>query len=116
MVYGDLTLEAGSSMTNYGKVVIINGSLINNGGTFNNFGSLILVDLAFGPTKRFRATFSSTANVPFTINHNLNTLDFTYAVRSGNDDIIVQLTRIDGNNVSILTTSNVNGVITIIGY
>jgi len=36
-VYGDLTIDG--ILTNYGKIVIINGALIENG-TFNNFGTL----------------------------------------------------------------------------
>jgi len=112
-VYGDLTLEG--TLTNYGQIVVANGALINTG-TFNNFGTIIFITLAQGTNKKFKAAFSSTAGVPFTITHNLKTLDIVYDVREGADDAEVQLTRTDVDNVEITTTGNVNGTITIIGY
>jgi hypothetical protein len=42
IVYGDLLLEG--QLDNFGQVVIIDGNLVNSGGTFNNSGELILVD------------------------------------------------------------------------
>lgn len=114
-VYGNLTIDAGATLTNYGQVIIINGGLINNG-TFNNFGTLLNVTLAQGVNKKYKATFTATANIPFIVSHNLNTLDFVYTVREGNDDATVQLTRIDANNVQIVSTVNMTGDITIIGY
>lgn len=113
-IYGNLTIDAGGILNNFGQVVIVNGALINNG-TFNNTGALILVTLSVGSNEKFKANFTATAMVPFTINHNLGTLDFVYNVRSGNDEVDVQLTRIDTNNVQIVTTANVSGTITIIG-
>jgi hypothetical protein len=41
-VYGDLTLEG--SIDNYGQVIVANGSLIVDGGTFSNFGTLAFVN------------------------------------------------------------------------
>lgn len=117
LLYGDLTLEVGSSFVNHGKLVILNGAIVNLGGSVVNFGSIEEIDLAFGPAaeSKFRMAFTTVANTPLTITHNLNTLDFTYAVRSGNDDVIVELVRVDVNNVTIQTTVAVTGSITIIG-
>lgn len=42
LIYGDLLLEG--QLDNFGQVVIIDGLLVNSGGTFNNYGELILVD------------------------------------------------------------------------
>jgi len=42
LVYGDLLLEG--QLDNFGQVVIIDGNLVNSGGTFNNSGELIFVD------------------------------------------------------------------------
>ncbi len=113
LVYGDLILEG--TLTNYGKIVIINGALINTG-TFNNFGTILLVQLALGTNKKYKASFIATAGVPFTITHNLNTLDFVYTVREGNDDAVVQLTRVNVNSVTVESSVNMVGDITIIGY
>jgi hypothetical protein len=45
-VYGDLTIDG--TLVNYGEVVIANGSIIVNTGTFSNNGTLKLVTLAQG--------------------------------------------------------------------
>lgn len=115
-IYGDLTIQAGGVLTNSGQVVIVNGALVNLGGTFNNLGSLILATLATGTNKKYKATFTATAFVPIVLTHSLATLDFTYQVREGNNDVTVQLTRIDTNTVQIITTASFTGTITIIGY
>jgi hypothetical protein len=44
LVYGNLTIDAGASLTNYGHVIIVNGGLVQNG-TFNNLGNLHFVSL-----------------------------------------------------------------------
>lgn len=40
LVYGDFTIEAGATLNinEGGKLVVINGSVNNNGGTINNLG------------------------------------------------------------------------------
>lgn len=50
-VYGDL--EIFGQLVNYGHVIIANGSLINSGGTFSNFGQLALVNLSTGATTSY---------------------------------------------------------------
>jgi hypothetical protein len=46
LVYGDLTLAG--QLDNFGNVVIIDGSLINSGGTFNNSGTTTFVSFTGG--------------------------------------------------------------------
>lgn len=52
-VYSDLTIQG--TLVNYGKVIIANGSLILNGGTWTNQGSgqLVLLSLNTGMTSSF---------------------------------------------------------------
>jgi len=111
-IYGDLTIDAGATLTNNGEVVILNGDLINLG-TFNNLGTLKLIDLETAGL-RYKETFSITANVPKVITHNLNTLDFTYNIREGNNDVTVQLTRVNANKVSLLSLASMTATITLI--
>ena len=41
LVYGDLVLSSGGTLSNEGDVTIINGSFINSGGTYNTSGGTI---------------------------------------------------------------------------
>jgi len=50
-VYGDL--EIVGELVNYGHVVITNGSMIMSGGTFSNYGQLILVSSVSGATTSY---------------------------------------------------------------
>jgi hypothetical protein len=50
-VYGDLTISG--YLENYGNVIIMNGGLILTGGTFSNFGQLLLFSSAVGLTPSF---------------------------------------------------------------
>jgi len=116
LIYGDLTIYSGGTLDNLGQVVIINGALALSGGSFNNSGSTLLVDLQLNGQGKYSANFTTTANVPLTINHLLNTQNFVYMTRQGTSEISVQMTIVDNNNVSITTTSSVaGGRITIIG-
>lgn len=54
----------------------------------------------------YTQTFATTSGVPVTITHNLNTYDFVYQVREGFEDVIVQLTRIDLNTVTVTVNSS----------
>jgi len=45
-VYGDLTLDG--DLVNYGQVIIANGCLVVNGGTFSNYGQLAFVSFDAG--------------------------------------------------------------------
>lgn len=114
LVYGNLTIYSGGSLTNNGEVVIINGALSLSGGTFTNNASLLMVDLQLDNNK-YTANFSTTAGVPLNINHSLSTQDFVYMARQGTSEISLQMTIVDDNNVTITTTSSVSGRIIIIG-
>lgn len=114
LVYGDLTVNG--TLDCQGEVTIINGALVLGPfGIFNNTGTLVLA--ALEPTsKKYKATFSSTAMVPFTITHNLNTLDFVYQAREGNNDIAVDLVRLNANQIQITTISSITGSITLAAF
>jgi len=118
LVYGDLTIYSGGTLTNNGQVVIINGALSLSGGSFVNNASLLMVDLALNNAGKYSANFSIPAFTGGTlnINHSLNTQNFVYMTRQGTSEISVQLTIVDNNNVTITTMSAVpTGRITIIG-
>ena len=114
LIYGDLTVNG--TLDNNGEVCIINGALILGPfGVFNNVGNLVLVTLEPG-NKKYKTTFTTTANVPLTITHNLGTLDFVYQARVGNDDVVVDLVRLSTSQVSITTTAGISGSLTIMAY
>ncbi len=56
-VYGDLTIDG--SLTNYGQVIIADGSLINSG-TFSNYGALVFVSILGGTGGTFSYLDSDT--------------------------------------------------------
>lgn len=116
LIYGDLTIEG--KLTNKGEVTLVNGNIVVQGsGVFDNQGTLTLVTVPTGSSSilsKFSTTFSLTGGVAQTINHNLGTKDLVWNARSGNDEVDIQLTRIDDNNVEIESTSNVSGALNII--
>jgi len=114
LIYGDLTVNG--TLNIEGEVTIINGSLVVGPfGVLNNIGTLVLV--ALEPTsKKYKATFNSTAMVPFIITHNLNTLDFVYQAREGNNDIAIDLVRLNTNQVQVTTISSITGDITFVAF
>lgn len=59
----------------------------------------------------YQTSFTTTAGVPLTITHNLGSLDFIYHAREGNDDISLDLARINANQVTITTTVGITGSI-----
>jgi len=114
-IYGTLTVEG--TFDNYGQIVIANGTLnILPGGLVNNLGLgyITLLNLATGDGVRVDIqNFTTTAGVPIIITHNLNTKEFVYNVREGNNMLDVDLLHIDDDNVQLTTTSSVPaGVIT----
>jgi hypothetical protein len=115
LVYGDLKVDG--ILENFGQVVILNGTLdLTGGGTFSNSGTLLLKTLQTDSEKKYSATFSSTANTPFTITHNLNTYSFVHSFRSGLNIISAQVNIVDTNSITVTTTQNVTNVeINIIG-
>jgi hypothetical protein len=68
-VYGDLTIDAGGVIENYGKVIIANGLLYNDGEmNLNGVGELISVDLTntitYNPTDTIQLSETMTVNGP----------------------------------------------------
>lgn len=114
LIYGDLVVDG--IIDNYGQVVILNGSLdLSGGGTFSNNGTLIVETLQVGGVNKYSATFTSTANIGFTISHNLNTIDIITSIREGVNMITADIQLIDNNNITLTTSQNVTGRINIIG-
>lgn len=108
-IYGDFEIDG--VVNNYGEVVIANGTIILGlSGEFNNLGLglLKIVNLATGDSMQvIIKNFTTVANTPITINHNLGTKDFTFNVREGNTFIDVDLEHIDDDNVQLTTTTSV---------
>ena len=115
LIYGNFTVDG--VLDNYGQVVILNGSLdLSSGGTFSNSGTLIIEELQYGTDKKYSASFSSTANVAFTITHNLNTLDIITSVRDGLNIISATVSLINTNSILVTTNQSiVSGRINIVG-
>jgi len=137
LVYGNMTIGASGSLINNGQVVIINGTLsfVSNG-TYSGSGTITyLTDFSrvnsiqpfnyttYGvgpnlsqPNVKYSASFSSSASVPITITHSLNTMDINYSVRENNNFITVNVEINDVNSVKVTTDANItNGRINIIG-
>jgi hypothetical protein len=108
-IYGNVTVEG--VVNNYGEIVIANGNLIISGnGQVNNYGAGLvkIVNLATGTSVQVAVlSFTTTANVPITLSHNLSTKDFVYSVRDGDTPIDVNIQHIDNNSVSITSTANI---------
>lgn len=110
LVYGDLTVDG--VINNFGEIVIINGSLnVLPGGQVNSLGLGItkVVNLSLGTSMQVVVqSFISTGMVPLNINHGLDTKDFTYTVRDGNQVLSVGITHVDDNNITLLYGSNIS--------
>lgn len=134
LVYGGLIIGASGSLINNGQVVIINGTLSFQGnGTysgsgelrylsnFSRYNSTVFTYNGVGPTMsqpnlKYAASFSSSASIPITVIHNLDTTDITYSVRENNNFITVNVEINDANSVIVTTDGNItNGRINIIG-
>lgn len=129
LVYGGVTIGTSGSLINNGQVIIINGTLsFTSSGTYSGSGTLTyLSDLVKTNSStggytmslinvKYAASFSSSASVPLTVTHSLNTTDITYSVREGNNFIYVNVEINDVNSVIVTTDDNItNGRINIIG-
>lgn len=132
VVWGPLTIGASGSLENNGEVIIINGTLSFDGnGTYSGNGVLSYVtdfsrqlDLAgpgpnwnaTPPSVKYSASFSSSASVPLTITHSLNTTDIVYSVRENNNFITANVEINNSDSIILTTNTNVtNGRINIIG-
>lgn len=114
-IYGNLIVDG--VIENYGQIIIANGIMdLSGGGTFSNNGTLLFETLSTGMNvTKCSATFSSVANVGFTITHNLNTLDFVASVREGVNLINVDINIINNNSIEVTSSQNVTARINIIG-
>lgn len=132
LIYGNLTIGPSGSLANDGQVIIINGTLSFSGnGTYSGAGTLTyLTDFTrannstgpnpnFGmsqPSVKYSASFSSSASVPITVTHSLNTTDITYSLREGTNFITANVEINDVNSIILTTDGNItNGRINIIG-
>ena len=68
------------------------------------------------PNTKYSASFSSSASIPITITHSLNTTDIVYSVRENNNFITANVVINDSNSVIVTTDGDItNGRINIIG-
>lgn len=133
-VFGGLTIGASGSIINNGQLIIDNGTLSFAGnGTYSGTGTLTYLSsfarsnsttftyTGVGPTMsqpsvKYAASFSSSASVPITITHSLNTQDIVYSVRENKNFITANVEINDDNSIFLTTNSDViNGRINIIG-
>lgn len=82
---------------------------IKNGPAIPTFRAIELTDLPPGVgATSYITSFSTVALVPFLVTHNLNTNDFVYQAREGVNDVVVQVVRINVNQIEVTTNSNAN--------
>jgi hypothetical protein len=105
LVYGDLILAG--QLDNLGNVVIINGSIINSGGTLNNSGTTTFVSFN-GGTDVFvtGGTYSSSASTITFTNNTGGT--FTVTGISGGTDIYTISAGLNGNTIEFDRTDTPN--------
>lgn len=116
-IYGNLTLDGGT-INNSGKIVVMNGSFINSGGTYNQIsgGSMSLVSSQ--TINKFTFVTGLTANTPLVITHNLGTNDVVIAAKNlnTNQKIVLGESAYNLNDVTIESTQTISNIkITIIG-
>lgn len=108
-IYGDFTVEG--VVNNSGELVIANGTLVISGsGQVNNYGQGLvkIVNLATGDSTRVTIlSFTAVANTPITLTHNLNTKDFVFSVRDGNELIDVNIEHLNNNTIELTSTADV---------
>lgn len=119
LVYGDLELNGVLDVEENGKVVIINGQLINNGGILNNRGTVESVyfriyDVNENGPATYKRTFTASfvAGVTQSFNHDLHSnsvLINTWDDITG-EQIIMNVKRVDIDNIEIQSLSNLDNV------
>ncbi|CAB4175748.1 hypothetical protein UFOVP1247_310 [uncultured Caudovirales phage] len=115
-IYGNFTVEG--IVNNSGELVIANGTLVvSPGGQVNNLGAGIIkiINLATGSSVQVVIqNFTASTGVPLTITHGLNTSDFIYSTRDGSTLVEVDVSIIDNNSISLISTGDIlNGTIVI---
>lgn len=117
LLYGDLTVEGRLDIDTNGKVVIINGSLLMNGGTVSNSGNIQLVDTS-GSISKYSTIMGMSAGVTYSLTHSLNTSSIlvnTWDETTG-DQIIVDVVRTSDNSIDVNSVSTLSSVrIVVIG-
>ena len=108
-IYGDFTVEG--VVNNSGELVIANGTLrISGSGQVNNYGNGLvkIVNLATGDSTRVVVlSFTAIANTPIVLTHGLNTKDFVYSVREGNEPIDVNIEHLNNNSIEVTSTADI---------
>jgi hypothetical protein len=108
-IYGNFTVEG--IVNNSGELVIANGTLIvSPGGQVNNLGAGIIkiINLATGSSVQVVIqNFTALTGVPLTITHGLNTSDFIYSTRDGSTLVEVDVSIIDNNSISLISTGDI---------
>jgi hypothetical protein len=111
LLYGDLTVEGKLDIDSNGKVVIINGSLLMNGGTVSNSGNIQMVDISGGLSK-YSVIMGMSAGVTYSVTHSLNTSSIL--VDTWDDDtgeqIIVNVVRTSDNSIDVNSVSSLSNV------
>lgn len=64
-IYGNLTIAG--QLTNYGQVVIADGSMIMSGGTFSNFGSLMFVTVGSASGTSSMTSYMNSSTIGYTV-------------------------------------------------
>jgi hypothetical protein len=116
LIYGDLEINGNLNIDTNGKVVVINGALNVNGGTVSNSGNVQLITIPIGLGSNFVSKYSEvvslSANSPYTITHNLNSLDVTVTCWDDSTQSIIIILVESGsvNDVIITSTSTLSNV------
>jgi hypothetical protein len=117
LVYGDLTLAG--QLNNLGNVVIINGSLINSGGTFNNSGTTTFVSFPSGTgTDTFvtGGTYNQSNGIATFTNNTGGTFTVTGFTTGGTGtDVFVTGGTYNSSASTITFTNNTGGTFTVTG-
>lgn len=118
LIYGDLNIGMGGTLSNSGSVVVINGTINTSGGGSYSVSGGSTTFLNVPTIQKFSSTFSASPNDVLTITHSLGTSDIVFSVRDGSNYIYPNIELgLDPNNSIILTTSGTisNGRINITG-
>lgn len=112
LLWGDLTVQGNLDIDEYGKVVILNGSLNLDGGTVSNVGNIHMVNVLSG-VKKFSATQSVLTGVTYSITHGLNTKDLTVDFWNDVDgfklsDVSVKVDSL--NSISFSSPNNISSI------
>ncbi len=108
-IYGDLIIDTGGRLINYGQVVTLNGDLIIlDDGVFTNYGeyiSPIATNLNEVVTySKFTTNINVISNIPYDIVHNLDSDDVIISVYDNGILAEVDISIIDSNTIRIVST------------